>query len=110
MSGAKETRPGAATPRRAAENGTVCKTPQLSVKDSTTSAAKRQIGPIADLLLPGVENAIPRKHLIELTGLPDRELRRMIEAERRRGIPILSDNIHGYFLPGSEEELKRWRN
>ena len=42
-----------------------------------------------------------------LTGLSDRELRLMIEAERRKGTPILSDNIHGYFLPGDSAERDR---
>jgi hypothetical protein len=42
-----------------------------------------------------------------LTGLSDRELRLMIENERRQGIPILSDNAHGYFLPGDSAERDR---
>lgn len=62
---------------------------------------------IADLLSPGVENAIPRRDLINLTGLPDRVLRRQIETERRAGTPILSDNASGYFLPASEAERKQ---
>ena len=28
----------------------------------------------------------------------------MIHEERRRGVPILSDNASGYFLPGSQQE------
>lgn len=62
---------------------------------------------IADLLHPGVENAIPRRDLMTLTGLPDRTLRRLIEAERRAGTPILSDNASGYYLPASEAERDR---
>lgn len=62
---------------------------------------------IADLLSPGAENAVPRRDLVALAGLPDRELRRHIEAERRAGIPILSDNASGYFLPSSESERDR---
>lgn len=62
---------------------------------------------IADLLHPGVENAIPRRDLMTMTGLPDRVLRRQIEAERRAGIPILSDNSSGYFLPASAAERDR---
>ena len=42
-----------------------------------------------------------------LTGLSDRELRLMIESEQRQGIPILSDNIHGYFLLGDSAERDR---
>lgn len=62
---------------------------------------------IADLLSPGAENAVPRQDLMALTGLSDRELRRLIETERRAGTPILSDNASGYFLPASEAERDR---
>ena len=31
----------------------------------------------------------------------------MNETERRQGVPILSDNIHGYFLPGNSAERDR---
>jgi len=62
---------------------------------------------IANLLLPGRENSIPRRDLIAITGLDDRTLRRQIEAERRRGIPILSDSSTGYYLPGTPEERDR---
>lgn len=31
----------------------------------------------------------------------------MIETERRQGIPILSDNVRGYFLPGNSAERDR---
>ena len=43
-----------------------------------------------------------------MTGLRDRELRLMIEAERRQGIPILSDNIHGYWLSDDSAEIKKF--
>ena len=71
-----------------------------STNDSTTSPAERQSFRIADLLHPGAKNAIPRRDLMALAGLSDRELRLMIETERRRGIPILSDNICGYSFRG----------
>ncbi len=62
---------------------------------------------IADLLLPGAENAVPRRDLMALSGLSDRKLRRQIEAERRAGTPILSDNASVYFLPANEAERAR---
>lgn len=43
-----------------------------------------------------------------LTGLRDRELRRLIEAERRQGCPILSDNQHGYWLSDDSAEIKKF--
>lgn len=78
-----------------------------STNDSTISPTSRQPFRIADLLHPGAENAISRRDLMVITGLSDRELRLMIEAERRQGIPILSDNTHGYFLPGDSAERDR---
>lgn len=92
---------------RSVENGTACKTAHASTKNDTTSPAERQSFQVAGLLHPGAENAIPRRDLMALTGCTDRELRRMIEAERRLGVPILSDCIGGYFLPGSQPEKDR---
>lgn len=92
---------------RAVENRSVCETAQPSTKDSTISAADSQTFHIADLLHPGAENAVTRRQLMALTGLPDRELRLMIQAERRQGCQILSDNVHGYFLPGDSTEKAR---
>lgn len=74
----------------------------------TTNSVERQPGFIESLLLCGAENAIPRRDLINLTGFPDRELRRLIELERRDGAPILSDNQRGYFLPADVEEVRRF--
>ena len=89
MSKTRKTPASAATLTGAVENGTACKTAHASTKDSTTSSAERQTFRVADLL------AIPRRDLMALTCFLDRELRLRIEAERRKGIPILSDCIHG---------------
>ena len=85
----------------------MCKTVQSPTSEHTTSPAENQPFRIADLLHPGAENAISRRDLMVMTGLSDRELRLMIETERRQGVPILSDNIHGYFLPGNSAERDR---
>ena len=103
----KNTPLGAGTPNRAVENGTASQTARASTTNDTTSAAERQPFRISELLLPGQENAISRRELMSLSGKPDRELRLMIEAERRRGVPILSNCISGYYLPGSQEERDR---
>lgn len=63
---------------------------------------------IADLLLQGQENAIPLRHLKTTTGMTGRAIRKQIEGERRRGIPVLSDNVGGYFLPANEEEREQF--
>lgn len=82
----------------------------LNMKDFIASTIRRQPSRIADLLHPGAENAIPRRESIALTGFTDRELRRMIEAERRRGVPILSNCVGGYYLPADDTERKRFVN
>lgn len=63
---------------------------------------------IADLLLQGQENAIPLRQLKAVTGMKGRTIRKMIESERRRGIPVLSDNVGGYFLPADEGEKEQF--
>ncbi len=107
MSEKKKAPTSAATLKGAVENGRVCKTVQSPTSEHTTSPAENQPFRIADLLHPGAKNAVSRRDLMALTGLSDRELRLMIEAERRKGTPILSDNIHGYFLPGDSAERDR---
>ena len=100
-------RPSIAVPGRAVENGPVCETAHASTSEFTTAAAGRQPFRVADFLHHGAESAISRRDLMAMTGMSDRELRRLIEAERRQGIPILSDNQHGYFLPGDQAERDR---
>ena len=61
---------------------------------------------ISDLLLHGHENAQTMRDLVSLTGENSRTIRRMIEAERRRGTPILSDNRNGYWLALDSRETE----
>ena len=68
---------------------------------------------IFDMLPVGERNALPRRELMQRTGLSDRQLRKQIEAERREGALILSsvDGVHGgYFRPeeGNAAELRRF--
>ena len=108
MSKTVKTRVSAATPTRAVETGAPCKMTTASNTNSTTPAAENQPFRIADLLSPGAESAISRRDLMALTGLRDRELRRQIEVERRQGVPILSDNINGYWLSDDPAEIKKF--
>ena len=95
MSREKRTRPDAATSRRARQEKQ--RTSSNSRNKHITQAPGGQWG-IADLLLPGRENAIPCR---ELDG---RTVRLMIERERREGRPILADNAAGYYLPATEHK------
>lgn len=63
---------------------------------------------IADLLSHGQENAVPLQHLVALTNTDGRTVRAKIAAERLAGVPILSDNTSGYFLPANNGEKERF--
>ena len=96
MNDNKNARPAGGTAGQAAENNAGRKIPQ---DDYTTDA-----GPISRLLSHGRENAIPLRHLTAMTKLDGRAVRAMIAAERLAGVPILSDNSTGYYLPGDDAE------
>lgn len=64
---------------------------------------------IYELLSWGQENALSRRDLADITGLTDREVRRTVARERKRGLPIVSDPERGgYYLPASPEDLARF--
>lgn len=63
---------------------------------------------IFELLHVGAENALTLRELVQLIGEDERSLRRRIQAERKAGKLILSDCLHGYFLPASEQEARRF--
>lgn len=63
---------------------------------------------ISDILSYGQGAALPLKHLVKVTGINERTIRLMIARERREGALILSDNLHGYFLADTQEEIERF--
>ena len=63
---------------------------------------------IASLLMTGCENGLHLSELVQITGWPEREVRRQIQSERKAGHLILSDCEHGYFLPGEISEVRRF--
>ena len=93
--------------RRAEEPGTNHHESPESTLEFITFRAGGQIQ-IADLLMHGADHALPLRHLVQLTGMKSRDLRRQIQRERRAGVPILSDNVSGYFLPASDFERQRF--
>ena len=103
----KMTHPTAATVERV-EAGAGLAGASTSDSQSTTSAPPGQAVKISDLLGHGQSAAVPLRHLKELAGLPGREVRRMIQSERLRGIPILSDNISGYYLAADVQEQEKF--
>lgn len=63
---------------------------------------------ISDLLQRGSANGLTLSDLERLTGLEGREIRRRINRERRDVTLIMADNIHGYFLPESGDDVRRF--
>lgn len=63
---------------------------------------------ISGLLEVGAEHGVKLHDLARLTGLDEREVRRMIQTERKAGKLILSDCKNGYFLPATEHEARRF--
>lgn len=65
---------------------------------------------VSDWLPIGAENAISARTLAEVLGLKDiRSVSRLIELERRAGVPICAatgGEGRGYFLPSSPGELE----
>ncbi len=75
------------------------------------NTGQKQKTSIFDLLPTGAENAVSRRELSSMTGIPDRQLRRKIAAERIAGSLILSSTAEvggGYFRPADTQELRRW--
>ena len=54
-------------------------------------------------LLEGEANALPMRELARLVGVSERQMRKIIERERRNGSMILSSD-NGYFLPSPDCE------
>ena len=71
----------------------------------TITAGEGNQGKIADLLGRGQAAAVPLAYLVAMTGMDGRTVRKMIERERRQGVPILSNNRSGYYLPGEDGEI-----
>ncbi|MBR5313108.1 MAG: hypothetical protein IKU40_09530 [Clostridia bacterium] len=62
---------------------------------------------VSDYLSADPEHVRSARELAHFLGMRPREITRMIEHERRAGIPILA-NGRGYFLGGSDDEVKRY--
>lgn len=78
----------------------------LSENDSTTGRVLAQ--EISPLLLAGEENAVPLQYLMKITGWEARMVRQVIQRERLAGVPILANQITGYYLPANDAERSRW--
>jgi len=107
MSGKEKARPTVGAAERATEPEVTSHENPGSTLKFTTSGGGGQIQ-ISGFLLHGAENGVTLCRLKQLTGLPGRYIRRRIQEERLSGIPILSDNTSGYFLPENDQERRRF--
>ena len=107
MSTNKKARPDTAIPERERMGAETGQDTTSTINDTTPTPSGQAVK-IADLLGHGQSAAVPLRHLKELAGLPGREVQRMIQSERLRGIPILSDNISGYYLAADVQEQEKF--
>ena len=73
----------------------------------TSDQDRTQAGYISQFLLPGAGQGLHLRDLVRITQRSERDVRKQIHIERRRHIPILSNNLDGYYLPSSKEEKDR---
>ncbi len=105
MSKRKNAAPVLAHRERQTETGTFSGATTSTIYNNTQRTSK-QPGKIEQLLSYGAENAVPLQHLVNLTELPARQVRKMIQLERLRGAQILADNQSGYYLPETQEDVE----
>nr|DAU67232.1 MAG TPA: Mga helix-turn-helix domain [Bacteriophage sp.] len=94
---------GAGTPTRARKDDFAV---NHSISNFITDGRKTL--QISELLHVGAENALTLRELVQLTGEDKRSIRRRIQAERKAGKLILSDNQNGYFLPENPADVQRF--
>ena len=104
MSNKKKTRPVGDATERAKETESASRADTTSHSYSSANQERKQEGYISKFLLAGAGQGLHLRDLVKTTRLSEREVRQMIQAEQLRGIPILSNNQDGYFLPGDEAE------
>ncbi len=101
----QETRLDVAAPGRAKGTAAIDTAPTTN---SNHSSGKRQALIVSDFLGTGEESARSMRYLKGILHRDSRTIRRLIELERRQGIPILSNNQTGYFLAANQNEIKRF--
>lgn len=107
MSEQRKTRSSVAAPERAEETGSASRRTPLPKTIVHQIQGRTQAGYISQFLLAGAGQGLHLRDLVRITQLSEREVRKQIHIERRRHIPILSNNLDGYYLPSSKEEKDR---
>ena len=99
MSAKENARPAGGTAGQAAEKDAASKIPQSDFNTDSSKKREEKCELISDLLHKGRNNGLTLQDLVKLTGMDERTIRRKIHVERKSGILIMADCVHGYFLP-----------
>ena len=108
MSAKEKARPAGGTAGQAAENNAASKIPQSDFNTDSSKKREEKCELISDLLHKGRNNGLTLQDLVKLTGMDERTIRRKIHVERKRGILIMADCVHGYFLPEDAYDVRRF--
>ena len=108
MSKNKNARPDEATSEQAAEKDAASKIPHSNFTTDSSEKREEKCELISDLLHKGRNNGLTLQDLVKLTGMDERTIRRKIHVERKSGILIMADCVHGYFLPEDTYDVRRF--
>ena len=108
MSAKEKARPAGGTAGQAAENNAGRKIPQDDFSTDSSKKREEKCELISDLLHKGRNNGLTLQDLVKLTRMDERTIRRKIHVERKRGILIMADCVHGYFLPEDTYDVRRF--
>ena len=108
MNNNKNARPAGGTAGQAAENNAASKIPQDDFSTDSSKKREEKYQLISDLLHKGRNNGLTLQDLVKLTGMDERTIRRKIHVERKSGMLIMADCVHGYFLPEDTYDVRRF--
>lgn len=108
MNAKENARPAGGTAGQAAENNAGRKIPQDDFSTDSSKKREEKCELISDLLHKGRNNGLTLQDLVKLTRMDERTIRRKIHVERKRGILIMADCVHGYFLPEDAYDVRRF--
>ena len=93
---------------QAAEKEAASKIPQDDFSTDSSKKREEKYQLISDLLHKGRNNGLTLQDLVKLTGMDERTIRRKIHVERKSGMLIMADCVHGYFLPEDTYDVRRF--
>ena len=108
MNDNKNARPAVGAAGQAAEKDAASKIPQSDFNTDSSKKREEKCELISDLLHNGRNNGLTLQDLVKLTGMDERTIRRKIHVERKSGILIMADCVHGYFLPEDTYDVRRF--